>query len=436
VGKIFISYRREDSATMTGRMYDWLTLRLPKEDVFIDIDSVGYGANFVQRIQETIPKCKAVLVVIGPHWLGQDGAVSPYVRMEVEMALSKGVQVIPVLVDGATMPAPQQLPETMRTLVYLNAASVRTTGRDFQRDMGDLGKEVGIPLAIQGGLLGAPWNLAALAPRHRWITAGALITGVGLSVFAYYLAHQVELSHSSNSAPQMAIALTFVVTLYLVGPLTALMFLIQALRKREGKWLLGAVLAPVPGILVLGVGSDPVTGWWAVGILLTLFLLSYGWLGDAKNASRNVLIMLILLSLGTGVFSFVDQPKELVAPAVLVSPSNNATFSLAAAPHVTLSWTAVADRDHRQPNYYTVSVLYCARNCPHTQDASAYPNPVGGWQFLITGHTTADQSYAFTVTKTGEYAWRVDTLLGTCHDSSCAGVGGGIVGLWYFTYNS
>jgi hypothetical protein len=178
-GKIFISYRREDSATITGRVYDWLTARVPKEDVFFDVD-LEYGVDFVQRIQSTIAQCKAMLVIIGPHWLDADDAPSTYVRMEVEAALHQGVRVIPILVGGAMMPAAEKLPPEVRQLAFLNAAGVRD-GRDFAHDMEDLAKDL-------AKTLGPPLAARLTAPRSRnvrrnaWITAGTALVLLALGV--------------------------------------------------------------------------------------------------------------------------------------------------------------------------------------------------------------------------------------------------------------
>lgn len=180
VGKIFVSYRREDTQGITRSIYEWLKLRMPKEDIFFDVD-LEYGVDFVQRIQEAIPQCKAVLVVIGPRWLGDRGSPSIYVQMEVELALSKGVQVIPVLVDGTEMPSEERLPEKMRPLVKLNAATVRS-GRDFPHDMAELGKTLGMApelLASRATLFGT----ASTARRAQMLSlTGALIALLTLSL--------------------------------------------------------------------------------------------------------------------------------------------------------------------------------------------------------------------------------------------------------------
>jgi outer membrane protein assembly factor BamB len=155
-GKVFISYRREDSAGITRSIYEWLRLRLRKKDIFFDVD-LEYGVDFVQKIEQTIAQCRVMLVVIGARWLGDSGAPSTYVQKEVELAFERGIKVIPVLVDGAPMPAAEQLPEKMRQLVYLNAATVRSS-RDFPHDMEELGKDMGKALGIQ------------LTPRARALT--------------------------------------------------------------------------------------------------------------------------------------------------------------------------------------------------------------------------------------------------------------------------
>lgn len=142
MSKVYLSYRREDSATVSGRIYDWLIQHMSKGDVFFDVD-MEYGVNFVERIRETISQCRAILVVIGPQWFNEHGEPSLYVRMEVEQALGTGIQVIPVLVGDATMPTQEQLPPTLKRLSLLNAAIVRD-GRDFHRDMQDLGRSLNL----------------------------------------------------------------------------------------------------------------------------------------------------------------------------------------------------------------------------------------------------------------------------------------------------
>jgi outer membrane protein assembly factor BamB len=166
-GKIFISYRRTDSEAITGGIYEWLTHRVPQEDVFIDIQNIEYGVKFKQRIQDTIQQCKAMLVIIGPHWLDSNGAPSPHVCMEIELALSKNLQIIPVLVGGASIPLVVQLPEKVRPLIELHAAPVRS-GRDFRRDMEELAKALDIPVAPHEDVAGHAGDSPSRSTMISW----------------------------------------------------------------------------------------------------------------------------------------------------------------------------------------------------------------------------------------------------------------------------
>ena len=141
MGGVFISYRREDSQGSTGRIADRLH-ELLGDDVplFLDIDSIRPGQDFREVISHTLAQCDVTLVMIGPRWLevtDDDGnnrlaADGDLHRMEVESALASSAATIPVLVEGASMPAPGDLPESIRELAFLHAAevSVRRFGSD------------------------------------------------------------------------------------------------------------------------------------------------------------------------------------------------------------------------------------------------------------------------------------------------------------------
>jgi hypothetical protein len=112
MSKIFITYRREDSAATCGRIYDRLVGRFGIMNVFKDVDSIPIGVNFKGRISELIAQCGVQLVVIGRQWLevtnaqGQRRLDDPddFVRLEIETGLQRKIVVIPVLVQGATVP--------------------------------------------------------------------------------------------------------------------------------------------------------------------------------------------------------------------------------------------------------------------------------------------------------------------------------------------
>ncbi|MBN8592402.1 MAG: toll/interleukin-1 receptor domain-containing protein [Anaerolineae bacterium] len=145
--KIFISYRRADSAYACGHIFDRLKAEFSERDLFLDVDTIDYGADFSAFIQTTLTECCAVLVVIGPQWLEilQERLAKrerDFVLIEVETALRRHhITVIPVLVEHARLPRPEELPESLRTLPKLNGATVRA-GRDFNPDVNSLIREL------------------------------------------------------------------------------------------------------------------------------------------------------------------------------------------------------------------------------------------------------------------------------------------------------
>ena len=131
-GGVFISYRRDDSGGFAGRIYDRLSSRLGRENVFFDVDAIPPGRDFVDVLSERVGKCDALLAVIGKHWvLSADSEnrrrlddPQDFVRIEIEAALSRNVPVIPVLVDGAAMPHPNELPDSLAKLIRRQAVEV------------------------------------------------------------------------------------------------------------------------------------------------------------------------------------------------------------------------------------------------------------------------------------------------------------------------
>ena len=129
---VFINYRREDSAPYAGRLYDHLRQRFPGAKVFMDIDAIAPGEDFVDAIDRTLAASKVVLAVIGPKWesaidaTGQRRLMRPddFVAQELRAALAGDVRVIPVLVAGASMPQAAALPPDLQALTRRNAIEV------------------------------------------------------------------------------------------------------------------------------------------------------------------------------------------------------------------------------------------------------------------------------------------------------------------------
>src|SRR6516164_8905268 len=107
--KIFISYRRDDSAGHAGRVHDKLEGKFGRARLFMDVDTIPLGRNFVKAISEKVAQCDVLLAVIGPNWLtirdeeGKRRLDNPndFVRVEIGVALKRDIPVIPVLLDGA-----------------------------------------------------------------------------------------------------------------------------------------------------------------------------------------------------------------------------------------------------------------------------------------------------------------------------------------------
>jgi hypothetical protein len=141
---VFISYRRDDSGGYAGRLFDVLAGRFGADQTFMDLDDIQGGDDFTAVIGEKVSQCSALLAVIGDRWLtltGPDGtrrldAPGDFVRLEIARALERGVRVIPVLVSGALMPRPEDLPEALRRLSVHQAVEVRDA--HFHADAGQL----------------------------------------------------------------------------------------------------------------------------------------------------------------------------------------------------------------------------------------------------------------------------------------------------------
>ena len=108
-GRIFISYRREETAYPAGWLYDRLAGRYGDGQIFKDVDSIQLGDDFVEVITRAVGSCDVLLALIGDRWLtitDQDGRrrlddPDDFVRLEIEAALTRNVRVVPILVDGA-----------------------------------------------------------------------------------------------------------------------------------------------------------------------------------------------------------------------------------------------------------------------------------------------------------------------------------------------
>jgi len=173
--KIFISYRREDSNSITGRIYDRLSKRFGKHNVFKDVDSIPMGLDFRKVLGHAVEQCDVLIAVIGGRWVdtvdlnGQRRleSESDFVRVEIGAALESGIPVIPVLVDGASMPRPDVLPREIQDLSFRNGTLVRHDP-DFHRDMDRLIQAIKHPPSARAAPAKKPRILREVASVVWW----------------------------------------------------------------------------------------------------------------------------------------------------------------------------------------------------------------------------------------------------------------------------
>jgi hypothetical protein len=142
--KVFISYRREDSAGSAGRVHDRLERELGRDLLFMDVDAIPLGVNFGKALRDEVAKCDTLLAVIGPNWLdardehGNRRLEDPndFLRIEIATALQRNIPVIPILLDGAKVPRADRLPMDLQELEQRNGLDVRHVS--FHSDMDKL----------------------------------------------------------------------------------------------------------------------------------------------------------------------------------------------------------------------------------------------------------------------------------------------------------
>jgi TIR domain/Invasion associated locus B (IalB) protein len=156
--KVFISYRRDDSAHFAGRVHDRLEREFGRDLLFMDVDSVPLGVNFIKVLREEVAKCDVLLAVIGPNWLNAGDEMgnrrldnpNDFVRIEIATALHRDIPVVPILLDRATIPTADQLPKDIEELAARNALDVRHAS--FHSDMDKLIRGLKAP----SGQVGTP----------------------------------------------------------------------------------------------------------------------------------------------------------------------------------------------------------------------------------------------------------------------------------------
>jgi hypothetical protein len=171
--KIFISYRRDDSLGHAGRIHERLASAFGSESVFMDMDDIQPGTNFVRSIEDNVTATDVMLVLIGKNWLsvtdtsGRRRIDDPedFVHIEISRAVERGVRIIPILLGNASMPSGKNLPDRLRPLARFQAIGLSDERWDY--DMGQLLKSLG--------------GSRSRATRRRLVQAAVIIMAVALA---------------------------------------------------------------------------------------------------------------------------------------------------------------------------------------------------------------------------------------------------------------
>lgn len=193
---IFISYRRDDSQLSCDRIYGYLAPIFGAKQVFRDLDAIPGGVDFRASIEQSLSTCKVMVMVIGPAWATITNASgrrrlddpNDLVRLEVETAFRRGIAVLPVLVQHATLPFAAPLPPSIAQLGYQNMRSVRPDpdfARDMQTVMLDIAAFVPIPNQGSSGL--------RVARNTVWRTVSFVLGLVSFLIFVAALSTWVNL---------------------------------------------------------------------------------------------------------------------------------------------------------------------------------------------------------------------------------------------------
>jgi hypothetical protein len=202
---LFISYRRSDTTGEAGRLADSLEHLMGAACVFRDADDIRAGEDFASVLQQELAGTQAVIVLIGKHWLSELNArlnrpEPDFVRVEIATALRLGKAVIPVLLQGAELPAADALPEDLRPLVARQAISLRE--ESWAMDSGRLADAIGRPypwrqvalraaVAVPAVLVGTQYAVGTFAANA--VNQLALARGVVLGLLALYIGVEAAL---------------------------------------------------------------------------------------------------------------------------------------------------------------------------------------------------------------------------------------------------
>jgi hypothetical protein len=305
--RVFISYRRDDTRDVVGRIYNRLCVSFGETNVFRDIESIPLGEDFEHRLQLALAKCDIGLVLIGPAWAsasdeaGESRLFDPgdFLRLEVEYLLKRRIPIIPVLVKGATMPTAAGLPPTVAQITSMQGIALRP-GERFDADVSELIRRLRARVR---------WR-----PSYPWVAAGSAgpIAGGVLALTTLLL----SLAFFSDIPDQFRSLFTalglggdilgigaIIVGLYTL-PASYIFALRRSARLKQRLWFWG-LLAALTSIFVFPIVAANTVG---IGDPLVFSSSAPSWEG-AKNLILDLsgLIFSAILAVAFGLFGPIDM---------------------------------------------------------------------------------------------------------------------------------
>ena len=223
---IFISYRRQDAAGYAGRLYDRLVGHFGAERVFMDVEGIEPGLDFVEALERAVASCEVLIVIIGAGWLATDKAgkrrlddPKDFVRIETAAALARHIRVVPVLVDGAVMPRAEELPADLAPLARRQAVElshkhwdatsaelIRTLERVLDGDKAAGGRKAPAASTPQPAPEEAPLPVVHTRDVRRFWVIGGMLALVAAAVGLYLTQPWQEPAEPVPKAEHAAVA--------------------------------------------------------------------------------------------------------------------------------------------------------------------------------------------------------------------------------------
>ena len=296
--RIFISYRRDDTQGYAGRLEDSLAAYFGPDRVFRDVGGIKGGVDFAHAVEKELAGAGAVIVLIGQHWLtaardrhARTDDSTDYVSLEVTTALQKGIAVVPVLVEHASMPREEDLPEALRALARRNAVSI--SDERWSADVIRLAKVLAID--VPGSVAELTLNRLRIAIVALLLVAFVLPIAA-FSLAAYSSATGTEPFKVTEDIYQIFVASAFswaIPSASFVAILTACALLMLAAKhidRAKVKFIYGSIwtgaLGALGSFVFYGVVRNPgdIIGIFASSTMTIAVMLAFMTLSGFKSA--------------------------------------------------------------------------------------------------------------------------------------------------------